>query len=605
MSELTQVPSAEALSDEEEFELLFEDFEKNQPILEGEIVTGRVLSVGKDHVIVDIGYKSEGQIPSHEFIDPEGNLAVAVGDEIEVYIETKENDLGLVEVSKEKADRLKIWDEIAEACENEELVEGIITARVKGGLTVDIGVKAFLPGSQVDLRPVRNLEKYIGQRFHFKVIKFNKKRGNIVLSRRALLEKQREALKSQTLSKLEPGMKIDGVVKNITDYGAFIDLGGIDGLLHITDMSWNRIKHPSEMFEVGQETRVVVLKYDPDRERVSLGLKQTTEDPWLSAETRYQLSEKVSGKVVSLTDYGAFIQLGDGIEGLVHISEMSWTKRIKHPSKLVSVGDEVEAVVLEIDTHNKRMSLGMKQLERNPWDILAEKYPPGTRVKGEVRNITNFGIFIDIGEEIDGLCHVTDLSWSHRVKQPTDSFAKGDQVEAEVLHIDAERERFSLGIKQLQGDPWQSIHAKFPRGSVHEGTVSKLLDFGAIVELDEFIEGFLHISEIAEEKVDNIHKVLEEAQTVRVKVISIIPEERKLGLSVRRADSDDDLEYEQLDPGSATTLGELIRQKMDTSALPASAEEAEQKARAVAAEQEEEEEKQAEGRAQAEAEEEA
>ncbi len=544
-----------------DFEAAFLDWEKQQNVLEGEIVRGTVLSVNKDFVIVDIKYKSEGQIAVQEFIDMDGVVTVKAGDEIDVYVENRENDNGLVELSKEKADRLKIWDEIAEACENEELVEGIITARVKGGLTVDIGVKAFLPGSQVDLRPVRNLEKYIGQRFHFKVIKFNKKRGNIVLSRRALLEKQREALKSQTLNKLEVGMVVDGIVKNITEYGAFIDLGGIDGLLHITDMSYARVNHPSELFEVGQEVKVKVLKYDADRERVSLGLKQNSEDPWMNIEARYAIGQRVKGKVVSLTDYGAFIELEGGVEGLIHISEMSWTKRVKHPSKVLSLGDEVEAQILEIDSRGKRISLGMKQIEQNPWDVLASTYPVGTRVKGVVRNITNFGIFIGIEDGIDGLCHVTDLSWSHKVKHPQDIFKKGDEVEAIVLNIDAEKERFSLGIKQMSADPWNEVPKKFPRGSVHEGTVSKILDFGAIVELDDFIEGFLHISEIAEEKVENIHNALKEGDVTKVKIISIIPEERKLGLSIKRVGSDDDdYSYEPAAAGP-TTIGDLVREK--------------------------------------------
>jgi len=568
-----QPQNLEIPAEEAEFDKLFSTWEsEQQAIIEGEIVQGTVLSVNKDVVIVDIGYKSEGVINTNEFAEHDGTLGIAVGDVIDVYVDVAENDTGLCELSKEKADRLKIWDEIAEACEQEELVEGVITGRVKGGLTVDIGVKAFLPGSQVDLRPVRNLEKYIGQRFHFKVIKFNKKRGNIVLSRRALLEKQREALKSQTLAKLEEGMLIDGVVKNITDYGAFIDLGGIDGLLHITDMSWARINHPSEMFEVGQQVRVKVLKYDPERERVSLGLKQNTEDPWLSVDTRYHIGQRLKGKVVSLADYGAFIELEEGVEGLVHVSEMSWTKRVKHPSKLVAVGDEVEAMILEIDSRAKRISLGMKQVETNPWDVLQDKYPPGTKVKGVVRNITNFGVFIGIEDGIDGLCHVTDMSWGQRDKTPAELFEKGQEVEAVVLSIDPEKERFSLGIKQLGGDPWMTIHSKYPRGSVQKGKITKLLDFGAIVQLDEFIEGFLHISEVAEEKIDTIHSVLSEGQEIEVKVISIAPEERKLGLSIKRVALDDeDYTYEAAEPEAATTLGELIRAKLDLGELPAQA----------------------------------
>jgi small subunit ribosomal protein S1 len=562
------MPTDIQFSLDDDFEKQFLEWEKTQNVLEGEIVRGTILSVNKDFVIIDIKYKSEGQIPTQEFTEHDGTITIKPGDEIDVYVENRENDTGLVELSKEKADRLKIWDEIAEACENEELVEGVITGRVKGGLTVDIGVKAFLPGSQVDLRPVRNLEKYIGQRFHFKVIKFNKKRGNIVLSRRALLEKQREALKTQTLNKLEVGMVVDGIVKNITEYGAFIDLGGIDGLLHITDMSYARVNHPSELFEVGQEVKVKVLKYDPERERVSLGLKQNFEDPWLSIETRYHVGLRCKGKVVSLTDYGAFIELEPGVEGLIHITEMSWTKRVKHPSKVLSLGDEVEAQILEIDSRGKRISLGMKQIEENPWDVLSHKYPPGSKVKGVVRNITNFGVFIGIDDGIDGLCHVTDLSWSHKVKHPQDVYKKGDEVDAVVLSIDAEKERFSLGIKQLSDDPWKAIQTRYGRGMVAEGKVSKLLDFGAIVELDDFIEGFLHISEIAEEKVENIHSALKEGQTVKIKVISVIPEERKLGLSIKRVGQDDDYSgYENPQTGPQT-IGDLVREKLGNLNLP-------------------------------------
>lgn len=545
----------------DDFEAEFLEWEKSQNVIEGEIVRGTVLSVNKDFVIVDIKYKSEGQIPVAEFAEHDGTLSVHPGDEIDVYVENRENENGLVELSKEKADRLKIWDEIADACEKEELVEGVITGRVKGGLTVDIGVKAFLPGSQVDLRPVRNLEKYIGQRFHFKVIKFNKKRGNIVLSRRALLEKQREALKSQTLGKLEVGMVVDGIVKNITDYGAFIDLGGIDGLLHITDMSYARVNHPSELFEVGQEVKVKVLKYDADRERVSLGLKQNFEDPWMSIDSKYHIGQRVKGKVVSLADYGAFVELEGGVEGLIHISEMSWTKRVKHPSKVLSIGDDIEAVILEIDAKAKRISLGMKQIEQNPWDVLMHTYPVGSKVHGTVRNITNFGVFIGIEDGIDGLCHVTDLSWSSKVKHPQDIFKKGDEVDAVVLSIDPDKERFSLGIKQMQTDPWSDVHRRYARGSTHEAKVAKLLDFGAIIELDDCIEGFLHISEIADEKVENIHNALKEGETIKVKIISVIAEERKLGLSVKRVGNDDDDGNFENPTGGATTIGDLVKEK--------------------------------------------
>ncbi|GMV38901.1 MAG: 30S ribosomal protein S1 [Myxococcales bacterium] len=570
----TQSPSAGKPSvDEDSFEALFEAYVRENPMQEGEIVKGRIVEIGKEFVTIDIGYKSEGQVAVDEFIDRDGNVTIAKGDMVDVYVETRENEMGLVELSKDKADKLKIWDEISDACERDELVEGVIVSRVKGGLTVDIGVKAFLPGSQVDLRPVRNLEKYIGEKFKFKVIKFNKKRGNIVLSRRALLEKEREEMKKDTLEKLEVGMTVDGIVKNITEYGCFVDLGGIDGLLHITDMSWGRVNHPSEMFDVGDEIKVRVLKFDPKTERVSLGLKQISEDPWLHADDRYTVGQRVAGKVVSLTDYGAFVELEEGIEGLIHISEMSWTKRVKHPSKVLSVGDEVETVILDIDGKNKRISLGMKQTETNPWTLLEEKYPIGSTVRGKVRNITNFGIFVGIEEGIDGLVHISDLTWSQKVKHPQEVYKKGDEVEAMVLHIDVEKERFSLGIKQLQRDPWEDIEYKYPIGSVVEGTVTKILDFGAILELDEDVEGLVHISELSYDKVESVHKVLAESQKARAKVINLIPEERKIGLSIKRLTEEErSADYEtflanQRSATRATTSFADLLSKVDLSGM--------------------------------------
>src|SRR5499426_478380 len=446
---------------EEDFAALFEESLKQEEHKEGDIVHGTVIQVTKDYVVVDIGYKSEGQVPIDEFVGTDGQISVKEGDKIEVLLESRENDNGLCVLSKEKADRLKVWDDISAACERDELIEGIITARVKGGLSVTIrgGVKAFLPGSQVDLRPVRNLDAFLGQSFKFKVIKFNKKRGNIVLSRRVLLEKERAALKESTLERLKEGQIVEGIVKNLTEYGAFIDLGGIDGLLHITDMSWGRVNHPSELFQVGDHVRVKVLKFNADTERVSLGLKQITEDPWSRAAEKYVPGTVVRGKVVSLKDYGAFIELEEGIEGLVHISEMSWTRRVKHPSKMVAVGDMVEAVVLDIGPRQKRISLGIEQLEPNPFASLKEKYPPGTVVKGVVRNIADFGIFVEIEEGIDGLVHVSDLSWTQRVKHPSELYQKGDEVESVVLNIDfdGEKPKVSLGIKQLVPDPWDRI----------------------------------------------------------------------------------------------------------------------------------------------------
>jgi small subunit ribosomal protein S1 len=565
------------LDDAEDFEKLIEEYLRSESIIEGEIYNGKILEIGKDFVTVDIGYKSEGHIRIDEFIGPDGKLTIEQGSVIDVYLERRENEHGLVELSKEKADRLKIWDQISDACERDELVEGTITGRVKGGLTVDIGVKAFLPGSQVDLRPVRNLDKFIGEVYKFKVIKFNKKRGNIVLSRRALLEKEREQLKSQTLEHLQVGQLVTGIIKNITEYGCFVDLGGIDGLLHITDMSWGRVNHPSEMFYVGDEVKVKVLKFDSDSERVSLGLKQGTEDPWQRVEQSYQINQRVQGRVVSLTEYGAFIELEEGVEGLVHVSEMSWTKRVKHPSKLVSIGDDLEALILDIDVENKRISLGMKQIEVNPWTLLSERYPVGSHIRARVRNVTNFGVFVGIEEGIDGLVHVSDLSWSGKIKDPRDVYEKGLEIEAVVLNIDADKERFSLGVKQLTPDPWDNIESQYPIGRVLEGVVTKILDFGAIVELQADIEGLIHISEISMEKVENVSSHLSEGEKVRSKVISLIPEERKIGLSIKRL-----LEFEQSEEysefmkdqssGSSTNLGELIAEKLDVTKLPASPE---------------------------------
>ena len=565
------------LGAEDDFEKLIEEYLRKETIREGEIYRGRVLNVGKDFVTVDIGYKSEGQIHLDEFIGPEGRPMVEVGSVIDVFLESRENDSGLVELSKEKADRLKIWDQISDACERDELVAGTITGRVKGGLTVDIGVKAFLPGSQVDLRPVRNLDKYIGEDYKFKVIKFNKKRGNIVLSRRALLEKEREELKKRTLDKLRVGMIVDGIVKNITEYGCFVDLGGIDGLLHITDMSWGRVNHPSEMFEVGDEIKVKVLKFDSDNERVSLGLKQISEDPWITVDRKYQAGQRVTGRVVSMAEYGAFIELEEGVEGLIHVSEMSWTKRVKHPSKVVSIGDELEAVILDVDTKNKRISLGMKQTEVNPWTLLADRYPIGARIRARVRNVTNFGVFVGIEEGIDGLIHVSDLTWSGKIKDPREVYKKGDEIDAVVLNIDVEKERFSLGVKQLTLDPWDSIEARYPIGQVVEGKVTKILDFGAIVEIEPDIEGLVHISEIAQEKIEHVSRILSEGQNVRAKVISLIPDERKIGLSIKRL-----LEYEQTadyadyvksQKSATTTIGDLLRDKIDIPTLPTKSDE--------------------------------
>src|SRR5580698_6375566 len=554
--------------DDDNFAEMFAESLGQDNVKEGEILRGTVISVGKDYAIVDVGYKSEGQVPLEEFRGADGAITVKPGDVVDVLLESRENDMGMVVLSKEKADRFKVWDEISAACERDELIEGVITTRVKGGLSVTIrgGVKAFLPGSQVDLRPVRNLDAFLNQSFKFKVIKFNKKRGNIVLSRRVLLEKERAELKGMTLEKLKEGQIVEGIVKNLTEYGAFIDLGGIDGLLHITDMSWGRVNHPSELFQVGDHVRVKVLKFNADTERVSLGLKQITEDPWSRAAEKYVPGTVVRGKVVSLKDYGAFIELEEGIEGLVHISEMSWTRRVKHPSKMVAVGDMVEAVVLDVDPKQNRISLGIKQLEPNPFASLKEKYPPGTVVKGVIRNIADFGIFVEIEEGIDGLVHVSDLSWTQRVKHPSELYQKGEEVEAVVLNIDfdGEKPKVSLGIKQLVPDPWDRIPYDYPVGKIVECKVIKVLDFGAFVEIEKGVEGLIHVSEFSEDRVEDAKQFVKPGQTLKAEIIGVDTAERKIGLSVRSATRAEELADAQGFSGGAptATLGDVMRDKL-------------------------------------------
>jgi small subunit ribosomal protein S1 len=549
----------------ESFADLFQ--QQTREMKEGEVVQGIVTLVDEDHVQVDVGFKSEGLVDSWEFMDDDAHMLVKVGDRVDVLIEEIEDDSGRIVLSKEKADRLKIWDDISKAYEADQAVEGVILSRVKGGLAVDIGVKAFLPGSQVDLRPVRNLESVIGERLSFKIIKFNKRRGNIVLSRRALLEKEREKLRETTLETLQEGQIVDGVIKNITDYGAFIDLGGIDGLLHVTDMSWGRVNHPSELFKVGDEIKVKVLRFDPESERVSLGLKHIQPDPWRDAAMRYPVGRRLSGKVVSLTDYGAFVELEAGIEGLVHVSEMSWTKRVKHPSKLVSVGDVVEGVVLDVDEHNRKISLGMKQIEPNPWSVIEEKYPISTRVRGTVRNITNFGIFVGLEEGVDGLVHVSDISWTEQIKHPSEKFQKGDEVEAVVLKIDRENEKFSLGIKQLTANPWDGIKRKYAVGTEVTGEVTSVTEFGAFVRLEEGIEGLIYSSELSAEKVDKPADVVSAGQSVTALVTKVDPVDQKISLSIRAlTDKEERATLKRLAAEQAAsqtmTLGDLLKEKL-------------------------------------------
>ena len=554
-------------SEKGEFDSLFEASMKEQDFKVGDVVTGSVVEVQSDYVLVDINYKSEGLIAINEFRIVDGVREVKAGDKVEVLIDRIENENGMIVLSKDKADMLRAWTDISKAAENEEVIEGTVVAKVKGGLSVDIGVKAFLPGSQIDLRPVRNMDVYLGKKFKFKVIKFNKKRGNIVLSRRALLEEERDSLRSQTLDTMAEGSVVTGIVKNITDYGAFIDLGGMDGLLHITDMSWGRVKHPSEMLNVGDEIQVKVLKYDKEKERVSLGMKQLHNDPWESVKASYPSGAKLKGKVVSLAEYGAFIELGEGIEGLIHVSEMSWTKRVKHPSQIVNVGDEVEVVVLEVDTENRRISLGMKQLQQNPWIELKESYAPGTIIEGEVKSVTDFGIFIGIEEGIDGLVHISDFSWTKRVNHPSEMFAKGQKVRAVVLGVDIENERFSLGIKQLESDPWSNIENKYAIGTQHDVKVTKTADFGAFVELESDIEGLIHISELTTDKINSVEDFIKPGQSVKAEVISIDKDARKIGLSaklvkLRESKADVDDYVKKATATSKSTFGDLFADQL-------------------------------------------
>jgi small subunit ribosomal protein S1 len=530
---------------------------------EGEIVTGTVVHVGRDVVVVDIGGKSEGVIPLAEFLSQGAEAAVKAGDKVDVYIESRENDEGLVTLSKQQADKMKVWDEISSACERDELIDGTISQRVKGGLSVSIrgGVKAFLPGSQVDLRPIRNLDKLIGQTYQFKVIKFNKKRGNIVLSRRVLLEKERDEMKAKTLQTLTEGMVVKGTIKNITEYGAFVDLGGIDGLLHITDMSWGRITHPEELFKVGDEVTVKVLKYNPETERVSLGLKQTQEDPWNHAEEAYPQGKKVRGKVMSVTDYGAFVELEPGIEGLIHVSEMSWTKKVKHPSKVLEVGQEIECQILEVDAKAKRISLGLKQLEPDPWTLFTEKYQPGDKIAGKVRSLTDYGVFVGIEEGVDGMVHKSDLSWTIKVQNPNDVYHKGDDVEAIILSINHDEKKVSLGIKQLFDDPWPTILSEFPISRViDDAKVIAVVDYGVFVRLREGVEAFIASSDIDDEQFKNLRV----GETIKAEVANIDMVERRLIMSAKNIGEVSRPQPKQPSTPSSSkaTLGDLLKEKL-------------------------------------------
>jgi len=586
---------AEDAEDEDfgNFEQMYEESIKDVKV--GGVVKGRVIQINPDSVVVDIGYKSEGQIPLNQFTDAQGNCTIKIDDEVDVFLERYEDENGNIQLSRIKAERLKVWDDIKRIYDEESSIPGTITGKVKGGLSVDIGVPAFLPGSQIDLKPIRNLDKLIGETFDFKILKHNQKRNNVVISRRALLEKEREALKEVLLTKLQEGAVLQGIVKNITDYGAFIDLGGLDGLLHITDISWGRVNHPTERLTVGDEVTVKIIKYDEEKQRVSLGMKQLKDDPWATAAEKYPEGTKVKGKVLSIKDYGAFVEIEEGIESLVHVSEMSWTKKIKHPSQVVSVGDEIEAVVLSVDPEKRRISLGMKQVEPNPWDTLIDKYPMGTKIEGEIKNITDFGIFVGIENDIDGLVHISDISWSKRLKHPGEEFSKGQTIQAVVLNLDKDNQRFSLGIKQLQEDPWESISKKVIAGDNVNGTVTNLTDFGAFIELEDGVEGLVHISEITADKDKKPEEVLKVGDQITAKVLNINYNDRKIALSIKGYLE----EKEKLETGEYMSdsfqkgkvcLGEILQQatSASTAATDSSVEDAEDEKGAAAGEETEE-----------------
>src|SRR5437773_7655245 len=516
---------------DDDFGALFEQSLKSPK--PGEVVTGRVVVIGRDSVTIDIGYKSEGHIRLDEFTTRDGTITVEEGDQIDVYFESSDNESGEIVLSRQKAEQFRVWREIEQAVEREGAVDGTIVGKVKGGLKVDIGVAAFLPGSHADLRPSRNLDRYIGQRGRFAILKFNRSRGNVVVSRRAVLERERTQLKSETLKVLEEGVILEGTVKNITDYGAFVDLGGIDGLLHVTDMSWGRVGHPSEVLNVADRVKVVVLKYDPERERGSLGMTQILPDPWTTIGERLPLNARIRGKVVSLTDYGAFVEIERGIEGLIHVSEMSWTKRVTHPSKVLEVGQEVEVQVLDIDPTNRRVSLGLKQSEPNPWELVRINHPVGSKIRGKIRSITDFGLFVEVEESIDGLVHVSDLHWTKKVKHPSELYRKGDEVEAVVLGVDVANERISLGIKQLTEDPWAQVPKRYAPGTRVKGAVTSITDFGVFVELEEGIEGLVHVSQISTERVDKPSALYKPGDAVEAEVTSVDSREKRIGLSIK------------------------------------------------------------------------
>ncbi len=540
-------------------ELLAES--KIELLKEGSVISGTIMEIRPTEVVIDFGGKAEGTIPAHEFLDL-GELEI--GSDLEVFLERLEDRDGNPQLSFDKAEQKKNWEKIVNTCEEGSVITGRVRSKVKGGLVVNIGVDAFLPSSQVDIQAPKNLDQFVGQTFDFKVVKINRERKNIVVSRRELIEERRQDKKREILSKIKPGETRRGMVKNITDYGAFIDLDGLDGLLHITDMSWGRVSHPSEMVKTGEEITVCIIDIDQNRERVSLGLKQLSSNPWDEIERKFPINAKVRGKVVNLVPYGAFIELEEGVEGLVHVTEMSWTKRITKPSEVLSVGDEVDAVVLGIQKDDQKISLGLRQLDVNPWDMATHNYPPGARVRGKIRNLTSYGAFVELEEGIDGMVHVSDMSWTRKINNPSEMVKKGDEVDAIVIEVDIDSQRISLGMKQLTQDPWEDIDRIYKMGDVIKGKVARVAGYGAFIELENEIDGLVHISQVSEERIEKIKDHLNEGDEVSARVIKIDKEERRIGLSIKAANYDEDAlakevaAYDEVGEDLTTSLGDLL-----------------------------------------------
>ena len=545
------------------FESALEDYLSTDfgDLEEGTIVKGEIVRVDDDNVLVDVNFKSEGQIPTAEFRDAEGNLVVKVGDRVDVFVARKNEQEGTITLSFEKAKRMQLFDQLEDVQEKNGVIKGRIMRRIKGGYTVDLGgVEAFLPGSHVDLRPVPDMDALVNQEYEFRVLKINRRRSNVIVSRRVLLEEERDSKRQDLLQTLAEGQVVTGKAKNITEYGVFVDLGGLDGLLHITDMSWKRIRHPREMVTLGQDLELKVLSFDKDNQKVSLGLKQLVPDPWQDITARFPEASRHNGKVTNLVDYGAFVELEPGVEGLVHISEMSWTRKLRHPSQMVRQGDEVEVVILGVDPEKKRISLGMKQIKPNPWELVGEKYPEGTILEGVIKNITEFGMFIGIEDGIDGLIHVSDISWTKKVRHPNEIYKVGDTVQAKVLTVDQENEKFTLGIKQLVDDPWGHVPSTYPVGCTVKGVVTNITDFGLFVEVEEGIEGLVHVSELSSKKIKSPAELYKEGQD---KVIHVSAEERRLGLSIKQIKDDEDRrkpkEFHAGPQEAGQSLGDLLK----------------------------------------------